>query len=337
MVADILQKKRHFMARSLRLQFEGALYHLVVRANNRQPLFRDDRDRRRYLELLRRYRDRFRCRVYAYILTSRCVHLLLETPRGNVSKIMQCLGTSYASYFNRRHRRRGAVFEGRYKSYLVDKHNHLPEITRTIHRTPGGSSLEKKRDDLWSSYRIYLGRGVSDLVEVQPVLSWFGGEVKQQRGRYQEFVERYSVTKRTYEGKVDSQNVMPFQRRTLPLEERDNSLSLAESILREVSVSLGLSEARALQKRKKSALARHVAMYLIRRETNLPLRSIGELLGVKAPAVALGIGKVEELLKREDLPGEVRDLLKMSPGVPADRVAEYPPSQRGLTGESGIA
>lgn len=321
------------MARPLRLQFEGALYHLVVRANNRQPLFRDDRDRSRYLELLRRYRDRFRCRVYAYLLKSRDVHLLLETPRGNVSKVMQCLGTSYASYFNRRHRRRGTVFEGRYKSYLVDGHDYLPEITRTIHRTPGGSSLEKRRDYLWSSYRIYLGREVSDLVEVQAVLHWFGGGVKQQRGRYQEFVERYNLTKRTYGPKIDSQNIGPLQRQTLLSEERENSLRKAESILREVTLSLDPNEARALQKRKRPALVRHVAMYLIRRETSLPLRSIGELLGVKAPAVALGIGKVEESLKKEDLPSELKDLL----GMPSIAPAEYPLSQRGLVDESGTA
>lgn len=324
-------------ARPLRFQFEGALYHLVVRANNRQPLFRDDRDRSRYLELLCRYRDRFQCRFYAYVLNSRDAHLLLETPRGNVSKVMQCLGTSYASYFNRRHRRRGTVFEGRYKSYPVENHDYLPEITRAIHRIPRGSSLEKKRDYLWSSYRIYLGKEASDLVEVQPVLSWFGGEVKQQRGRYQEFVERHNVTKRTYVGKVDSQNGMPFQRQTLLSEERENSLTKAGSILREVTLSLGPREARALQKRKRPALARHVAMYLIRKETSLPLRSIGGLLGVKAPAVALGIGKVEELLKRDNLPRELKDLLSMPSAALSNRPGEYSLSQRGLVDESGTA
>lgn len=225
------------------------------------------------------------------------------------------------------------MFEGRYKSYLVENHNYLPEITRTIHRTAGESSLEKKRDYLWSSYRIYLGEEVSELVEVQAVLHWFGGGVKQQRGRYQEFVERYNVTQRTDERKVHAQNVMSFQRKTLLSEEREDSLTKAEAILRQVTLSLGPNETRAVQKRKRPALARHVAMYLIRRETSLPLRSIGELLGVKAPAVALGIGKVEELLKREDLPSELKDLL----GMPSIAPAEYPLSQRGLVDESGTA
>ena len=88
------------MARTFRSQFDGAIYHLTVRCNNRQPLFREDKDRERYLELLHRYRDLFGYRLYAYILLTNHLQLLLETPRGNVSKVMQCLGTNYASYFN---------------------------------------------------------------------------------------------------------------------------------------------------------------------------------------------------------------------------------------------
>ena len=122
------------MARALRVQFDGALYHLVVRANNRQPLFRDTHDRRHYLDLLSRYRGQFGFRIYCYLLINRQVHLLIETPKGNVSKIIQCLGTSYTSYFNRRHRRRGTLFEGRYNSYLVDRETALAEVTRYIHR-----------------------------------------------------------------------------------------------------------------------------------------------------------------------------------------------------------
>ncbi len=96
------------MARALRTQFEGAIYHLIVRGNNRQPLFRDGKDREHYLDLLKRYRDLFGYRLYAYILLNNHLQLLLETPKGNVSKIMQCLGTNYAAYFNRKYKRRFA-------------------------------------------------------------------------------------------------------------------------------------------------------------------------------------------------------------------------------------
>ena len=333
------------MARPLRLQFEGALYHLVVRANNRQPLFRDHQDRRRYLELLSRYRGQLGTRLYAYVLMSRYVHLLLETPRGNVSKVMQRLGTSYTSYFNRRHRRRGAVFEGRYKSYLVDKENSLSEFTRYIHRCRFRSGMKKKRDYPWSSYPIYLGRRVSDLVETGPVLSRFGRGVKEQRRCYQQFVEEGSARGNGYPGKVSSQQIVgssDFVEKVFSQPQdrqgggEEPPLRRAEKILREVSLSLALDEAKDLREKRRRALARHVAMYLIRRQTTLPLRSIGELLGVKAPAVALAIGKVEQLLKRGDFSNRLKNLLKIDSFSSLNRVGEYSLPQRGLADGTGV-
>lgn len=299
------------MARPLRVQFEGALYHLVVRANNRQPLFRDHRDRRRYLELLSRYRGQFGCRLYAYVLMSRRVHLLLETPRGNLSKVMQCLGTSYTSYFNRRHRRRGTLFDGRYRSYLVDKESTLLEITRYIHRNHFPLRLKQKRDYPWSSYRIYLGRGVPDLVETEPVLSRFGRGVREQRRRYQEFVEHANVRGNFDPCGANSRQIVGSSTQSQPNNGGESSLERAEKILREVSLSLGPHEAGDFRERRRRALSRHMAMYLIRRQTTLPLRSIGELLGVKAPAVALAISKVERLLKREDFFNRIKSLLNL--------------------------
>lgn len=310
------------MARPLRVQFEGALYHLVVRANNRQPLFRDHQDKRRYLRLLSRYRGQLGCRLYAYVLMRRHVHLLLETPRGNVGKVMQRLGTSYASYFNRRHRRRGTLFEGRYKSFLVDKESCLTETTRYIHRTHFRWGTNKKRDYPWSSYPVYLGRRVSDLVETEPVLNRFGRGIRAQRERYQQFVEKGNARANDYPGRVNSQQILgpsDFVEEVSSQSQssRDNGgeppLRRAEKILREVSLSLALNDAGDLRERRRRALARHVAMYLIRRQTPLPLRSIGELLGVKPPAVALAIGKVERLLERQDFSTKLKDLLKIDP------------------------
>lgn len=309
------------MARPLRAQFEGALYHLVVRANNRQPLFRDKEDKRRYLELLSRYQGQFGFRVYCYLLISRQVHLLIETPRGNVSKVMQCLGTSYTSYFNRRHKRRGTLFEGRYQSYLVDKEGSLSEATRYIHRTyfHAGLNTEKKRNYPWSSYRIYLGRKASDFVETEAVLCRFGRSPKEQRRKYREFIENGNLREKSNSVGFNTRHIInsPHFWKNIPSHgeipqenEKKISLRVAERILREVSLSLNPNVVGNLRESRGRALARHMAMYLIRKQTSLPLRSIGELLGVKAPAVALGIGKVERLLKREDFSKKVKSLLE---------------------------
>lgn len=134
------------MGRPLRIQFGGAVYHLIVGASYRRALFRDNHDRRHYLQLLSRYKHQFSIKIYAYLLTRRCVDLLVETSRGNLARLMQCLGTSYACYFNRRYGRKGPVFQGRYKSYLVDKEASLPGATRCVHLKNSRLDVKRRRD-----------------------------------------------------------------------------------------------------------------------------------------------------------------------------------------------
>lgn len=308
------------MARALRVQFEGAVYHLVVRPVNRQPLFRDERDKKRYLELLARYRMQHGFKLYAFGLLSRHVDLLVETPRGNVSKVMQCLGTSYTAYFNRRYKRRGTLFDGRYRSHIVEWEDNLLEISRTIHRNHFRSVSSKgdKRSFPWSSYRIYLGKAESHLVDTKPVLNSFGQNPKEQRKKYQKFVEDGDSPARLLAGGLSLRKLSDSAAHGLfgsgiPGNRQDEaSLKKAEEILRNVNLSLKAEEAEKPAGRRRGALARHVAMYLIRRRTSLPLRLIGQLLGVKAPAVAVAIGKVEGLLKQEAFHSKIKNLFESS-------------------------
>ncbi|MFQ5851068.1 MAG: transposase [Candidatus Binatia bacterium] len=307
------------MARSLRPQFEGAVYYITVRGNNRRPLFRDVEDKNRYLQLLRRYRDRFGCRLYAYVLLSNHLHLLIQTPNANVSKFMQGLGTSYASYFNRKYKARGTLFEGRYKSHLVAK-NYLSEISSYIHCYCLQKGLKKGwRDYPWSSYRVYLGLENSDLVEASTVLGMFGQAPGEQTRRHWKSMENSSF-KNSFLGSEAIPCHIGVLRGSIPpwlcrpgVSQSGGEVSdlrKAEGILRGVSLSLGLDRIEDLKERRRRLLARHLAMYLIRKQTFLPLRSIGALLGVKPAAVALAVGKIEKLLKKGGLPSHIENLLK---------------------------
>src|SRR5574341_498952 len=164
------------MARPIRIEYPGAVYHVICRGNNRQPIYRDDLDRRRYLEKLSYYCQDKNVDVLAYCLMPNHVHLLLETPQGNLSKMMQAFQTSYTVYFNKRHRRTGHVFEQRYKAYLIDKDSYLLEVSRYIHMNPVMARIvERPGDHPWSSYRAYLsGKGIAAL-EAQKVLEYFAG------------------------------------------------------------------------------------------------------------------------------------------------------------------
>ena len=124
------------MARALRIEYPGALYHLTCRGNNRRAIFDDNSDRVAFLEILAQSRQIFGVRLMAYVLMENHFHLLVETPLGNLSKFMRRFNITYTGYFNRRHQRVGHVYQGRYQSFLIEKESYLSEVSRYIHLNP---------------------------------------------------------------------------------------------------------------------------------------------------------------------------------------------------------
>src|ERR1041385_5657978 len=149
------------MARLLRIEFSGAIYHVTVRGNERRIIFKDDKDREHFLNVLARTQELHRPRVYLVCLMPNHFHLLLETPAGNLSALMARLLPGYAVYFNRRHHRVGRLTQGRYKAQLVEGNDYLIKLSRYIHLNPvcgkrwTGVSVSERRDQLrgyrWST------------------------------------------------------------------------------------------------------------------------------------------------------------------------------------------
>lgn len=178
------------MARKPRVEFEGAFYHVIARGNQRQDIFRDDEDRRTYLEKLEHYRNRYGLSVYAYVLMSNHVHLLIETQKIPLSKIMQGIQFTYTQYYNRRHRTVGHLFQGRYKAILCDRDSYLLELVRYIHLNP--ARLRQPKDPWkyrWSSHRAYLGERTPVEVDTTLVLGQFGRAFGPARRAYRTFAE----------------------------------------------------------------------------------------------------------------------------------------------------
>jgi REP element-mobilizing transposase RayT len=163
------------MARKLRIEFEEALYHVITRGNQRQQVFKDPEDYRRYLKILADYKVRYDYTLYAYALMSNHIHLLMETKRIPLSKILQGINQSCTIYFNRKYRTVGHLFQGRYKAILCDKDAYLLSLVKYIHLNPirvkGVNTLETYP---WSSHRFYVERaGRNGIVDVEPVLRIF--------------------------------------------------------------------------------------------------------------------------------------------------------------------
>lgn len=188
------------MARKLRLQYEGAIYHVAVRGNRRRRIFCDDRDRDRLLWRLCESKEAYDVRVYVYCLMDNHFHLLVETPRANISQFMHSALTGYSVYFNLRHNTSGHLQQGRFGSQLVQGDEYLLSVSRYIHLNPVHvKSIEKYspsqkaqylRAYRWSSYRGYIDpRKRNELVEYGPVLSLTGGRKGEKESRYEDFVK----------------------------------------------------------------------------------------------------------------------------------------------------
>jgi len=153
------------MARPLRLEFSGALYHVTARGNERKSLFFSNNDRELLRQKLAASVARYQVRLYAYTFMNNHFHLLVETPRGNVSRFMQHLNGSYTTFFNCRHQRHGHLFEGRFKARLVDGTTYLLRLTRYVHLNPvkvaalHGRTVEEKIKQLRTYQWSYCACG----------------------------------------------------------------------------------------------------------------------------------------------------------------------------------
>ena len=146
------------MARPLRIEFPGAVYHVTSRGNAKQAIFIDDEDRHGFSGALSIVVERFNWLCHAYCLMGNHYHLLIETPNGNLSKGMRELNGVYTQGFNQRHRQVGHLFQGRYKAIIVEKDNHLLSLCRYVVLNPVRVGLIKKPEQWrWSSYGATIG------------------------------------------------------------------------------------------------------------------------------------------------------------------------------------
>jgi len=146
------------MARPLRIEYPGALYHITTRGNARASIFKDDADRQAFLRILSKVIERHQWLCHAYCLMGNHYHLLIETPKANLSPGMRQLNGIYTQAFNRRHIRVGHVLQGRFKAILVDKDSYLLELCRYIVLNPVRANMVKlPKSYPWSSYRVTAG------------------------------------------------------------------------------------------------------------------------------------------------------------------------------------
>lgn len=180
------------MARPLRLEFEGAVYHITSRGNALDAIFFADHDREEFLAILGKVVERYNWICHAYCQMTNHYHLLVETPDANLSQGMRQLNGVYTQWINRHHRRTGHVFQGRFKSILVQKESHLLELARYVALNPVRAGMVRSPCEWgWSSYRATSGqREIPSFLTVEWLLHQFGDDIPRAIRAYREFVQQ---------------------------------------------------------------------------------------------------------------------------------------------------
>ena len=292
----------------MRIEYPGAVYHVICRGNNRQAIFRDDADRKRYLEKLSLYCQEKNVDLLSYCLLSNHVHLLVETPKGNLSKMMQAFQTSYTVYFNKRHGRTGHIFEQRYKARVVDKDNYLLQVSRYIHLNPVSARIVKRPQDFrWSSYGSYLkGKGLTAL-KTESVLANFNGSTSRQLRQYRDYVEGDGSEKtRNPAPEVIKQIFIGDEDFAAAIRRKGNRPSVREGhysfqqMVAAVSAVTGVEreEIRTPERSERIQRSREMLCYIARRYGEVGLQELARFLQVKELSTAShAVRRAEERLK----------------------------------------
>lgn len=289
------------MARALRILIPGGYYHVTCRGNERKAIFRDDSDRADFLEKLRGSLAIYQVELHAYVLMSNHFHLMVATPRGNLSEFMRHFNISYTVAYNRRHKRVGHLYQGRYKAILIDKDSYLLELSRYVHLNPvrirshQGKEIKEQIRELekyrWSSLDGYL-----DLKKKQSWVSYDSvlGQIGESRKKYREFVVEgmrsgYATPWESVKGQVVLGEDDFVERVKGEIDKRGSkreqpSIRQLEAkapaeVLREVARHFGLDEERLSEKRTGWRDERAVAMELMYRYGGVGQAEIGKVLG----------------------------------------------------------
>ncbi|MCH7761827.1 transposase, partial [candidate division TA06 bacterium] len=179
------------MARPLRIEYEGALYHITSRGNERRKIYFSKSDCKKFKEYLTEATEKYGCLVHCYVFMSNHYHLLLETRRANLKKVMHDINGAYANYTNLKRKRSGHLFQGRYKAIVIDRDRYLLELSRYIHLNPVRAGIVEKPEDYpHSSYKSYISREKDNLAIQDLLLGMLSGPKGDVRKRYRAYVEK---------------------------------------------------------------------------------------------------------------------------------------------------
>lgn len=305
---------------------------MTCRGNARENIFAGDADRRKFLALLVRSSEIYQVDVLAFVLMTNHFHIIVRTPLANLQEFMRHFNISYTWYFNYAHDRVGHLFQGRYKSFLIDADNYLMEVSRYVHLNPirikkneslSAEELQKQlRDFPWSSYSDCIGKKDGyPWVKREALLAYFGGDGPKGWGAYARFVEsglsgdvsnplakgkgHGIVGDGSFIEKITDRFLTSKSKRELPavkrIEKHINPGRIIEAVVSVTGTPQSVFCAQGYR-----GIARGLAMELLYRHGGLTQREIGDLAGVDYSTVSVTRKRFRTLVDQDE---ELKGLL----------------------------
>lgn len=271
------------MPRKPRIHYEGALYHVIVRGNNRFEVFETKENKAEYLKLIKKYKSKYGFKLYAYCVMDNHAHLLIEVDKIPLSKIMQLIQQVYTQHYNLDYKRTGHVFEQRYKAIICDKNSYLLNLIRYIHMNPVKANIGEGLEYKWSSHSAYIKQN-SEMIDCEFPLSLFTASKNKRQKLYLRFVtedetdelEDYELSEEQTETRIN-----------FGCKERTLQMGLDEIINKTINYFEFTEEALKSKKRNKEiSRARRVIIILARKYTKESSISIGKAIGVTKSLVS---------------------------------------------------
>jgi len=294
------------MGRQLRIEYPGAHYHVTSRGNERKDVFKSQKDREKFLQYLESAVRRYDAVIHAYCLMSNHYHLLIETPAGNLSKIMQHINGAYTNYFNVKRKRSGHLFQGRYKAIVIEADEYAQQLSCYIHLNPVRSNMVAKPEEYrWSSYSEYIGkRKRPEWLVTSFILDNFGKGEESFRN-YRKLVEEslgrdhespfFGVVASTILG---SENfVSELTEKHADGKQHDRDLSAARKLMTKPSLRAILEGVQNIS--TKSRVTKNAGIYLCHQYSGVRLKEIGEKFGIKESAVSQASRRFAQVLERD--------------------------------------
>ncbi|MCF6463142.1 transposase [Clostridium sp. Cult1] len=269
------------MGRKPRIQYYGAIYHIIQRGNNRGLVFKEEKDKLYLLELLNESRDIYDFKIFAYVIMDNYYHLLMRTFNISISRIMHNINSKYAKYYNLKMGRRGPVFKGRYTSVLIQDESYLLELVRYIHNNPVAANICNSIEEYKWSSDIFYRMNIGNIVDIDVLLDTLSLDRKESLTKYVELMDQeisnYENLKNFYEGNgiIGSQAFI----RSFEKTKKDERTTLDEILKRSCPTE---NEFNLI---KKGSRKRYLTKYKIKyiqlgRDEGYSYRQIGENIGV---------------------------------------------------------